>query len=290
MLLKYKRNPTESRVELISIIVPTYNQAEYLPICLDSIWFQDWDNLEIIVVNDGSTDNTSDVIEDYRLNLINNQVSFASNYNEATLNVERTYKQRYQQEGRSLVVIDHKKNKGLSEALNTGFMASKGELCTFIASDDMLLPQMITELATAIQSSSADFAYADMHIVDDKGRILRKFSMPDYSFQACFCNWYFCGVAKLYRRALHDAFGYYDASYTVQDHEMYLRFATGGAKFIHVPMVLVNARVHANDREVNNHSAEGMSRLYRESSQLVVKARDFLKNSKIDVREDEYIL
>ena len=73
----------------ISIIIPTYNQAQYMPICLDSAWFQDYTNLEIIVVNDGSPDNTRNVLATYQKSLVTDQVSYASHYNEQTGEVER---------------------------------------------------------------------------------------------------------------------------------------------------------------------------------------------------------
>ena len=77
----------------------------------------------------------------------------------------------------------------MGATLNTGFSAATGEYCTFIASDDILLPSAMTELALVLDQGY-DFAYADMHIVDDAGRILRRFSLPDYSFNNAFCRWY----------------------------------------------------------------------------------------------------
>ena len=64
----------------VSIIVPTYNQAQYLAVCLDSIWFQDYPDLEIILVNDGSTDGTAGVIAAFERALAEDTVSFASYY------------------------------------------------------------------------------------------------------------------------------------------------------------------------------------------------------------------
>lgn len=260
-----------------SVVVPTYNQAKYLPVCLDSVWFQEWDDLELVVVNDGSPDDTRAVLAAYEDELRCATASFASRYDEASESVARTAHPRFRAEGRSLKIIHHEKNRGLSEALNTGFAAATGDFVTFIASDDRLLPGMISGLAGELQDSGADFAYADMHVIDDAGRILRRFSLPDYSFEACFCDWYFCGVAKLYRRELHRRFGLYDPAYTVQDHELYLRFAMGGARFVHVPRVLAEVRSHEQGaaRQVDNHSPAGMSRLFRESSALVQKARAF---------------
>lgn len=260
----------------ISVIVPSYNQSSYLPLCLDSIWFQDWPEIEIIVVNDASTDATWDILEKYENALFSEKVCYACNYNQQSKIVERHEHLRYPIKGRKFRIIHHPENKGLGAALNTGFKAATGKYCTFIASDDVLLPSALSELATGLKEN-ADFVYADMHIVDDTGRILRKFSLPDYHFEETFCRWYFCGICKLYRRELHDQIGYYDEKIKPQDHDMFLRFAMNGARFIHIPKVLANVRIHDNEREVDNHMPENWNRLYKESSALVMKARTYLK-------------
>jgi glycosyltransferase involved in cell wall biosynthesis len=265
--------------DLISVVVATYNQAQYLPMCLDSIWFQDYPELEIVVVNDGSTDDTREVLAAYQQGLETEQASFAANYNERTQRVEREWHRRYPPEGRKLVVIDCETNGGLSAALNTGFEAAKGDWCTFIASDDILLPSMCSTLHRALRDDDADFAYADMHVIDDAGRILRRFSLPEYTFEHAFCRWYLCGICKLYKRRLHEEHGYYSLEHVSQDHEMYLRFAMGGAKFVHVPSVLAHVRIHDKDRKVGNHTVEKESRQIQDSVELVLKAREALKAS-----------
>ncbi|MBF0245864.1 MAG: glycosyltransferase [Planctomycetes bacterium] len=261
----------------ISVIVPTYNQACYLPACLDSIWFQDYPDVEIIVINDGSSDATATVLTAYQQDVATEMTSYAANLNEETGEVERVYHRRYPPPGRILKVLHNDQNLGLSATLNRGFQAAAGPYVTFIASDDMLLPSMLSELYQALMQSDADFAYADMHIVDDQGRIRRRFSLPDYSFEACFCTWYLCGVCKLYKRSLHDLAGWYDTTIAPQDHDMFLRFALNGARFVHVPKVLANVRIHDSDRQVINHAPEQWSRLFRESAARVREARRMVK-------------
>ena len=263
----------------VSVIVPTYNQARYLPVCLDSVWFQDYSDIEIVVVDDASTDDTSRVLADYVHAVATERASYAAAYNEAEGVVERVFHPRYPAAGRRLVALSHARNRGLSEALNTGVRAATGEYCTFIASDDMLLPSMASELMAALAAADADFAYADMHIVDDAGRILRRFALPDYTFEDAFCRWYFCGVCKLYKKALHERCGYYDPDWVAQDHEMYLRFAMAGAHFIHVAKVLANVRIHAGERKVDNHSRENESRQHGDSMELVRRARAFARRA-----------
>ena len=66
---------------LVSVVVPTYNQACYLEACLDSIMFQDYPNLEIIVVADPSKDNTFDLLDAYKKKLKEDKVLYVAGYN-----------------------------------------------------------------------------------------------------------------------------------------------------------------------------------------------------------------
>ncbi len=255
----------------VSLIVPTYNQAQYLAACLDSIWFQDYPELEVVLVNDGSTDATAEVVAEFQRALAQDTASYASRYDADANVIERVHHPRYPQAGRRLVVINHEKNRGLAPALNTGFAAATGEYCTYVPSDDMLLPSMVSEMVAELERG-ADFVYADMAIVDDHGRWMRRFALPDYSFENCFGDWYFCGVAKLYRRELHARFGGYDESLLAHDHELFQRFAEGGAVFRHIPRVLMYVRDHAR-REVDIHAPTAWNRLLEESKALVLRAR-----------------
>nr|WP_211922104.1 glycosyltransferase [Desulfolutivibrio sulfodismutans] len=256
---------------MASIIVPTYNQARYLTACLDSIWFQDHPSLDVIVVNDGSTDGTAEALAAFTRAVAEDEASYASCYNAQSDVIERVYHPRYPQDGRTLRVITHPQNRGLAAALNTGFAAACGLYCTYVPSDDCLLPAMISEMAAQLDDG-ADFVYADMAIVDDAGHWVRRFALPDYSFSRCFADWYLCGVAKLYRTALHQRFGWYDESLLAHDHELFLRFAEGGAVFRHIPKVLMYVRDHAR-REVDIHHPSSWNRLLEESKVLVARAR-----------------
>ena len=262
----------------VSVIVPTYNQSSYLPTCLDSIWFQDYDDIEIIVVNDGSTDDTVEVLERYQGGLVNDQVSYASFFDEEKDELKRCFHDRYQKAGRDLIVVEHELNRGLATALNSGFRICQGEYCTYVPSDDICYPSMFSEMVRAIEENDADFVYADMFIVNDQGRIIRQFGLPDYSFERCFQDWYLCGVAKLYRRLLHDKWGYYDERLLAHDHELFLRFAMNGARFHHLRRVLMAVRDHGSEREIHIHSPENWNRLIEESKELVNIARQFPEN------------
>lgn len=260
---------------LASIIVPTFNQADYLRPCLDAIWFQDYPEIEIILVNDGATDNTSEVIEAFVMDVTSAKGSYASFYDRDSNEIRRVIHPRYPNKGRRLRILEHETNRGLPAALNKGFRACEGEICTYVPSDNICIPNMISELMKPL-SNGFDFAYGDMLIVDDAMNVRRKFELPDYSFLRCFGDWYLCGVAKLYRRALHERFGYYDEKLLAHDHEMFQRFAMGGARFFHVSSPLMYVRAHEGGREVDIHASTNWGRLLEESKQIVMEARAFL--------------
>lgn len=109
--------------DLISIIVPVYNVEEYLKECIDSILIQTYKNLEIILVNDGSTDKCKDICLEY-------------------LNIDKRIK-----------FID-KKNEGLSKARNDGIKIAKGKYLVFVDSDDYIHKNMIEILYNNLKKTN----------------------------------------------------------------------------------------------------------------------------------------
>ncbi len=110
---------------LISIIVPVYNVAEYLEKCVNSIVFQSYKNIEVILVDDGSTDNSAKLCDD----------------------LAKKFKRVYSY---------HKPNGGLSSARNYGLNVMKGEYFFFVDSDDYLLPNAIESMYYGIKLLGVD--------------------------------------------------------------------------------------------------------------------------------------
>ena len=116
--------------KLISIVVPVYNVAQYLRQCVDSILNQSYRKLEIILVDDGSTDNSGEICDQYA-----------------------------QQDSR--VIVIHKENGGLSDARNAGIEIAKGEYIGFVDSDDFINRDMYAILADALEKNHADIAISN---------------------------------------------------------------------------------------------------------------------------------
>ena len=118
--------------EDISIIVPVYNVASYLEDCLESVLQQNFQNCEIICINDASTDNSDLILQRYAL--------------------------KYTQ----IKVVTHTQNQGLSAARNTGLKYAKGKYVWFVDSDDMIMPNALKELYYIIEKENIDIVYFDM--------------------------------------------------------------------------------------------------------------------------------
>jgi len=135
---EYKKN---SNGDLISIIIPVYNVEKYLHQCVNSILNQTYKNIEIILVNDGSKDNSGKICDEY-----------------ASKDLR--------------VKVIHKENQGLGFARNSGLDIAKGKYVTFIDSDDYADPDLVETLYKNIINENADTCIGGFKRVDDFGNIL----------------------------------------------------------------------------------------------------------------------
>ena len=117
------------RKPLISVIVPVYNVEENLPRCVESILAQTYENLEVLLVDDGTKDNSGAICDDFA-----------------------------RQEDRVKVI--HKENGGLSSARNAGIDAAAGEYLAFVDSDDWIEPDMYTQMMALMEESAVKLVCA----------------------------------------------------------------------------------------------------------------------------------
>ncbi len=137
----------------VSIIIPTYNREEYLPTAIDSILNQTYNNYEIIVIDDGSTDSTKEIITDY-----------CSKYPGKIISL-------FQQ------------NSGPTIARNKGIKTATGHLIAFLDSDDLYEPTKLEDqVAIFKESPGLAFVYTGYNTIDANGSITRSI-YPDPIFQ-----------------------------------------------------------------------------------------------------------
>jgi hypothetical protein len=193
----------------VSIIVPAWNEATRIEKCLRSLVAQTFTDFEVIIVDDGSTDETSNIVRQ----LISDDGRF------------------------SLITKEH---SGIGNTLNAGFARACADLQTWTSADSWVFPEYLAILKAALEvNPAAVMAYSDWkHVDGDKETIVRE---PDFNrkeLQAS-CR---IGVCWLFRRSAKEQAGPYVAE-PCEDYYMHLMLA-GIGDFVHVPEVLGVWRNH----------------------------------------------
>ncbi|MGE7914516.1 glycosyltransferase [Lysinibacillus xylanilyticus] len=130
----------ESNISIVSIILPVYNSELFVQQAIESVLKQTYTQIELIVVDDGSTDNTKQILSGYESNP-------------------------------KVHIISLEKNSGVSEARNIGIQESKGEYVAFIDADDLYMPNKVEEQVNVFKhNKSIDFVFNDIMVIDNDNK------------------------------------------------------------------------------------------------------------------------
>lgn len=201
--------------ELVCVIIPTYNNGEFLPIAIDSVISQTHSNIEIIVVNDGSTDNTDEVVKGYLDDIIYIKL----------------------------------KNSGPAAARNTGMRSAHGKYIAFLDADDIWLPGKIEEQVNVFHSNpDVTLVYTRMTEFDHtSGEILREFPKKTYSgriFDNLLTENFILLSSVLIKTSILKEMGGFDENlHTAEDTNLYLKIAKE-FDIIGMNSILVKRRKH----------------------------------------------
>jgi glycosyltransferase involved in cell wall biosynthesis len=201
-------------VPAVSCIVTAWNDERYLGDAIESILAQDYPDFEVLVVDDGSTDGTADVV-----------LGFG-------------HRVRYV----------YQSNAGCSAARNTGIRETAGEFIAFLDADDLWVPQKLQSQVAAFQSRAdldACFTYAQNFWIDELKDEEERFQdhriskpLPAYA-----------ASTLMTRRSLFDRFGWFDIEQDYgQTVEWVIRVRSAGALVDHIPDVLTRRRIHDRNR------------------------------------------
>ena len=144
---------------MISIIIPVYNVEKYLRVCLDSVINQSYSDYEVILVDDGSTDSSPAICDEY-----------CSKDN------------RFQ--------VIHQENMGLASARNTGIRAAKGQYLYFIDSDDCIHPDLLKIMVSAAESYDANLVQVDLASVPEDFTKYNEYKIPELDNWKDYCTKY----------------------------------------------------------------------------------------------------
>ncbi len=218
----------------VSVIIPTYNYGKYIEKAIDSVFAQTYRDFEIIVVDDGSTDNTREIIET-----------------------------RYKDKVRYF----YQKNKGAPAARNKGIKESRGEYLAFLDADDWFAPENLKYKVKVLDNNTdIGWIYSDWYYIDEKGEIIDKasnrYSFHDRKLEGDISSELFSGGnyittdSVLLRKQCFEKVGGFDEILPAfQDYELWLRVSLCfEVNFINE--VLVYYLVHPNSisSQKINHS------------------------------------
>jgi glycosyltransferase involved in cell wall biosynthesis len=204
---------------LISVVLPTYNRAHWLPRAVESVLAQDMPDWELIIVDDCSTDDTFSVAEDFaardsRIRVIHNPI-----------------------------------NRKLPASLNIGFAEAAGKYFTWTSDDNLYRPQALRVLSQALNDHpDVDIVYSALTLIDADDRPIG--TRPTLPMRyLTFKN--VPGASFMYRREVHEALGgYNEALFLVEDYDFWLR-ASVRFKMLGLPDDLYLARMHEQNLTVS---------------------------------------
>ncbi len=197
---------------LVSIIITSYNYSKYIEKAIDSCIEQDYLNKEIIIIDDGSTDETSKILDKYK-----NKVS--------------VYLQN---------------NQGLEKTANYGINISKGDYWVRLDADDYLDKNFLTEIVKEINKNFC-FYYSNYKIVDSKNDILQNIKLPSFNKKEILSRGDFLASGTLVRKLSSFEVGLYNNNVYncgLENYEFIIKLILNNNKGKHIKKNLWNYRQH----------------------------------------------
>jgi tetratricopeptide (TPR) repeat protein len=203
---------------LVSIVIPSYNQAVFLERTIKSALEQDYPYLEHIVVDGASTDDSIEIIKKY---------------------------------GNQLAWWVSEKDNGQGDAINKGMAHAKGEIVAWLNSDDCYLPAAVSSAVEAFEANPyAVMIYGDMLAIDENDLVTNTFRYPQLTLEDLLCFQIIGQPAVFMRREAFEQVNGLDLNFhCLLDHHLWIRIAAQG-KIVHVPQIWSAARYHTQAKNL----------------------------------------
>jgi len=221
---------------LVSIVTPSYNQGKYLEQTIQSVLAQDYAQIEYLVVDGASTDNSVDIIKKYALEAGSVLPSLPKHTLSGTP-ASRFHKIEW---------WVSEKDAGQGEAINKGLAHAQGDIIAWLNSDDYYLPGTIAVVVKVFEENpEAVLIYGDMLAVDEQGQTINTLKYKQLSLQDLLCFQIIGQPAVFFRRKVLERTGGLDTTFHfLLDHHLWIRIAHQG-RILHVPQTWAVARYHA---------------------------------------------
>ena len=248
----------------VSIIIPVYNTEKYLEECVNSILNQTYQDIEIIAVDDGSTDNSPKILKKYS----------------------------------DKIKIITKTNGGTASALNAGINKATGDWIKWLSADDVLYPNAVEELileAEKLQNKKNTILYSNHDRINSSGKVIKQFieqncnGMNPFDVNVILLD-HFIGNATttIIHKSLFDKYGYFDEKIGYhEDYELWLRFCLQFNCRLHlVPKILAKYRIH--ERQLTQTRSDKNLETTEKIKQLVLRRLSQEERHKYEIALVQY--
>ena len=213
---------TKTSLPKVSIVIPAYNHALYLNESIGSVLNQTYSNIDLIVLDDGSTDDTSEVLRQLK-----GQFFWESH-----------------------------QNMGQSLTLNKGWRMAKGSILSYLSADDVLYPDAVERCVKVLsENPQAALCYPDFDLINPSSDVIRSVSAPEYSYDEMVIDFKCApGVGAFFRRSCYEKAGEWNPELRHHpDYEYWLRLGLHG-EFVHLKESLGGFRVHEESQSFRSVS------------------------------------
>lgn len=235
--------PVHEFQPLVTIVIPSYNHALFVQDAIKSIINQSYENIELIVIDDGSSDNSVYVV------------------NELLEQCQLRFK-RFEFRVRP--------NRGLSNTLNEGLEWARGEYFSVLASDDQMLPEK-TKLQVSSFKPDTVGVFGGVNIINNKNEII-SFRVREYSetsFEDIILNKHdLPASSQMFKTALLREAGGYNPNVKVEDWDLLLRISKLNKKLVYIPHILISYRLHDTNLGANEEL------MYNEMMKILAEYKD----------------